>query len=121
RASQGWPTKPSINGASPTNVRATSKRRCRIILLGKWICCRASSATARCASTASGRGLQQELTEAIRHIDHDVVAARDLITAPRSIRLHRGKGAIEGRVGVGFGAYVGLARDPVARAGEPNW
>jgi hypothetical protein len=56
--------------------------------------------------------LQQKLTEAIRHIDHHVVAARDLIAAPRSIRLHGGKGAIEGRVGVGFGAYVGLSRDP---------
>src|SRR5215470_4421456 len=107
--------KPSTNGVSPTSVRATPKRRCRIILLGKWIFCRASNATAHCVSIVSGRGLQQKLAKALRHIDHDVVAARHLIAAPGSIRFHRRKGRpIESRVGIGLGAYVGLARDLVA-------
>src|SRR5215469_13106626 len=94
RASQEWPMKPSINGANPTNARATSKRRCRIILLGKWISCRVLSATTLCASTASGRGLQQKLTEAIRCIDHHAAAARDLILALQAILPDGAKGEV---------------------------
>ena len=65
-----------------------------------------------------GRGFQQQLGEALRRIDHHVVAARYFMKAPGRIGFHRCDRAVEAGIGVISGANIGLARNLLARAGE---
>src|SRR5215472_18274953 len=65
-------------------------------------------------------GLEQDLAQLLRRIDHHVVAARDRAGAPGPIGRARSERAVEARIGVAPGAHVGLARDAVNRAGEPD-
>src|SRR5215510_15714547 len=76
------------------------------------------------ASVRSERGatqlcyLDEDFPEAIRHVDHGVVAAGQLVDAPRGVGLEPLLHAVERDAGVALGADISLLGDAVARAGD---
>src|SRR5262245_9456464 len=78
------------------------------------------------ASIRSERGatqlcyLDENFREAIRHVDHGVVAAGQLVDAPRGVGLEPLLHAVERDAGIALGADIGLLGDAIARAGDRN-
>src|SRR5215831_15522422 len=62
--------------------------------------------------------LDENLRQAIRHVDHGVVAAGQLVDAPRGVGLEPLPHAVERDAGVALGADIGLLGDALARAGD---
>src|SRR5262249_37935129 len=62
--------------------------------------------------------LDENLRQAIRHVDHGVVAAGQLVDAPRGVGLEPLLHAVERDAGVALGADISLLGDALARAGD---
>ena len=67
------------------------------------------------------RHLEQNLRQPVGHVDHRVVAARQLVDAPARPRLDFRLCAVERRVGITGGANISLLGDAVAGAGEGDF
>src|SRR5262245_11538153 len=122
---------PKAAAPAPAPALASTPRR---VIAPSWVAVIVSSLRVVCcfvwlnltwgASVRSERGatqlcdLDENLRQTIRHVDHGVVAARQLVDAPRGVGLEPLLHAVERDAGVALGADIGLFGDALARAGD---
>src|SRR5262245_4123536 len=64
------------------------------------------------------RDFEQDLRQAVGHVDHDVVAARHLVDTPAGGSFELVASGVERRIRIADSENVGLLGDAIARAGQ---